>query len=244
MIEVAICDDENSIVNQIEIMIHNIRNERNFLVTIDVFFSGTALDSAILKGAKYDLIYLDLQIEGEDGITVARNIRGRDENVSIVFVSGYDKYWLESLQLDVVTFLRKPIQQLEFEKIFLKAHQKICKQNYYFTFQYKGADYKIPCKEVIYFESSGRHIKIYIRSQEIVIFNGKLSDVMTKLIEGKIPFLRIHQSYLVNYYFIRTKSKSEVNLINGEKLPISEERQKDFARNYDKVLKDDQHVSF
>ncbi len=48
--------------------------------------------------------------------------------------------------------------------------------------------------------------------------------------------MRIHQSYLVNYYLIKSRSKSEVTLSNGQKLPISEERQKKFNIQYSKLL--------
>ena len=69
-----------------------------------------------------------------------------------------------------------------------------------------------------------------------------MSDVEKNLERGKIPFLRIHQSYLVNYFGIRSKTKSEVTLINGVGLPISEERQKKFSIDYGKMLKGEINV--
>ncbi len=67
-------------------------------------------------------------------------------------------------------------------------------------------------------------------------FNGKLSEVEEKLSEGKVPFLRIHQSYLVNYHLIKSRTKSQVTLVNGMKLTISEDRQKNFSREYARLL--------
>ena len=107
---------------------------------------------------------------------------------------------------------------------------------FYFTFRYKNEEYKIPCKDILYFESSGRKVNIYHRNGEIDVFNGKLSDVELKLLDGKIPFMRIHQSYLVNYYLIKSRSKSEVSLVNGTKLPISEDRQKNFSYQYSRLI--------
>ena len=54
--------------------------------------------------------------------------------------------------------------------------------------------------------------------------------------DGKIPFLRVHQSSLVNYYMIRSRTKIEITLVNGKKLPISEERQKYFNQQYSHLL--------
>lgn len=74
MVNIAICDDENIIVNQIEEMILK-ACKRDILVDIDAFYCGQTLEKAILEGSKYDLIYLDIQMKDGDGITTARNIR-------------------------------------------------------------------------------------------------------------------------------------------------------------------------
>ena len=67
-------------------------------------------------------------------------------------------------------------------------------------------------------------------------FNGKLSEVEAQIEGGKVPFLRIHQSYLVNYHHIKSRSKTEVTLTNGIKLSISEDRQKNFGEQYTRML--------
>ena len=88
----------------------------------------------------------------------------------------------------------------------------------------------------MYFESSGRKISIHTKDGNVEKFNGKLLEVEEQLKGGKIPFLRIHQSYLVNYHHIRSRSKTVVTLINGTKLPISEDRRKNFGKQYGKLL--------
>lgn len=236
MIKLAICDDENVIVNQIENMVWNICKIEGIPVDIDVFYSGKLLEKEILFGTKYDLIFLDIQMKNGDGITAAKNIRKMDENVLFIYVSGYDKYMMELFQLDVFAFIKKPIHEEIFTKTFLKANHKICNKMFYFTFRYKNEEYKVPCKDILYFESRGRKVSIHHRNGEIDVFNSKLSEVETKLSNGKIPFMRIHQSYLVNYYLIKSRSKAVVTLVNGTKLPISEDRQKRFGYQYSRLL--------
>lgn len=107
---------------------------------------------------------------------------------------------------------------------------------FYFTFHYKNEEYKILCKDILYFESRGRKVSVYNRNGEIDSFNGKLSEVETKLLDGKIPFMRIHQSYLVNYHLIKSRTKTEVTLVNETRLPVSEDRQKEFNKQYSRLL--------
>lgn len=236
MIKVAVCDDENVIAAQMENIILDLCSRENIPVDIDVFYNGESLEKEIWKGTKYDLIYLDIQMENGDGITTARNVRKTDENVLLIYVSGFDQYIMDLFRLDVFAFIKKPIETEPFENIFLDANRKICNQKFYFPFHYKNQESKIPCIDILYFESQARKISIHVRNGDVEIFNGKLSEVEAWVAKGKIPFLRIHQSYLVNYHHIKSRSKKEVTLIDGTKLPVSEDRQKNFGTQYSRLL--------
>lgn len=242
MIQVAVCDDDNIVAHQLENIILDTCGREGIKVDTEVYYSGVSLEKEIFAGQKFDLIYLDIQMKNGDGISTAQHIRKMDENVILIFVSSYDKYMMELFRLDVFSFIRKPIEPDSFSKTFLEANRKICSKNFFFTFKYRNRECKISCKDILYYESKGRQITIYERSGETYVFNGKLSDVEKSLEEGKIPFLRIHQSYLVNYLLIKSRTKSEVILINGTKLSISEDRQKKFSRDYGKLLRGEINV--
>lgn len=91
-------------------------------------------------------------------------------------------------------------------------------------------------KDILYFESSRRLIKIKGKN-ESGKFYGKLNMVEKNLENGKIPFLRIHQSYLVNFRFIKEISFYKVVLFDGTELQISEERQKNVREKYNILMK-------
>lgn len=236
MINIAICDDEEIITSQIDNFINDICKRESIPVDTDVFFSGIGLQKEIENGTRYDLIFLDIQMVNGDGITTAQNIRKMDENVLLIYVSSYDKYMIELFRLDVFAFIKKPIDPKNFEKIFKDANQKISNRMFYFSFRYKNEEYKIPCIDIVYFESSGRKINVHLKDGNTQQYHGKLSEVETWVGKGKIPFLRIHQSYLVNYHHIKSRSKTVVTLTTGEKLSISEDRQKNFCEKYSRLL--------
>ncbi len=177
MIQIAVCDDENAIINQIEFLLISICDREGIKVDIDVFNSGNTLEKEIISGTKYDLIFLDIQMNHGDGITAAKNIRKVDENTLLIYVSGYDKYMMELFRLDVFAFVKKPIDEAVFQNLFLEAYQKICSKNFYFSFRYKSEEHKIPCRDILYFESSGRQVKVHCNDGTVKVFNGKLSDV-------------------------------------------------------------------
>lgn len=236
MLKIAICDDENAIINEIENLLFDVSKQHSIQVDIDAFYSGQTLEKEVLRGTRYDLIYMDIEMEKGNGIASAGNIRKVDENVMLIYVSAYDKYVLELFRLDVFVFLKKPIDKKLFTKAFLEVNKKICNKVFFFTFSSNGEEYKIPCKDILYFESSGRKVNVYCLDGSVEEFYGKLSDVEEKISKGKIPFLRIHQSYLVNFLLIRSRSRSGVTLANGKTLAISAGTQRKFARRYSDLL--------
>ena len=236
MIKIAICDDENTIVADIERILSKASKDNNIIIEMESFYSGEELEKSVNDGVTFDLIYLDIQMKGNSGIITGKNIRGVDENAYIIYVTGFSELAPDLFEIGVFDFIKKPICEERMINVFLKANNKICNSGFYFGYQYDKKDYKVQCKEILYFESVGRKIHIYLRNGEKKSYNGKLSDAELSLSKGKIPFIRVHQSYLINYHFIDSKSKGSINLENGKKLPISTERQKQFEKEYMELM--------
>ena len=242
MIKIAVCDDDNVIVGKIEEILLNVSTSEKIPVDIDAFCSGKELEKIISQGFCYDIIYLDIQMEDTSGIETAQIIRKADQKTVIIFVSGYSSYVFDTFQFNTYAFIRKPFEELDFTKVFLGAIKHLGIQDFYYSFNHKGKHLKFPCKEIMYFESLGRTIILHLCNGEEITFYGKLNDVESELKTGKIPFLRIHQSFLVNYHLIRVKSRTDITLTNGKKLPISNEKQKDFKVRYLQLVKGDVNV--
>ena len=221
MIKIAICHDRKAMVNQIENTILELSKIEKIPADTDVFYCGKALEKEIAFGTKYDLIFLDIQMKAGDGISTAQNIRRIDENVLLICISGDDKNIMELFQLDVYAFIKKPIDREIFEKTFLKAYGKICSKMIYFTFCYKYQEYKILCKDILYFESNRRQITVHVKAEQYT-FYGKLDDIEQEL-KGQ-DFVRCHQSFLVNAKQIKIVGGNALTLLSGETLPVSKSR--------------------
>jgi DNA-binding LytR/AlgR family response regulator len=236
MIRIAICDDEIMMTSKIEAMLIQLSESNGIELDIDVFFDGETLEKSIRQEQRFDLIYLDIEMKAVDGIEAAKNIRKMDRNVIIIYISNYESYLKELFEVEAFRFISKPINKAMFENYFLKAYERLCSYASYYEFQYKRELYKILLGDIIYFESKGRTINIVLADGKVEKFNGKLNDVEQELKSCKIGFLRIHQSYLISYYFIKSMTKTHVKLFNGSVLQISEERQKDIRKKYCKLL--------
>jgi DNA-binding LytR/AlgR family response regulator len=236
MIKVAICDDEQSTVIEIKEMLSRCCIENGIKISIDSFYDGESLEDNIKKGQKYDLLYMDIQMKGQDGIIIAKNIQMMDKKVLIIYVSGYDKYIEEIFKVDTIGFILKPIKEEKFRERFFHAYERICDNREYFEYSYKNVMNKVLIGEILYFESMGRLIYIHKMNEENEFFYGKINDIEKMMAQRKNAFIRIHQSYLVNFHAISSRTKTEIKLITGEVLSISKEKQKQFVTEYCRLL--------
>lgn len=237
MLRIGICDDDKSIAAELEKNIVDITAKKLLDCNIDVFYDGSTLKEYMDQGNMYDIIYLDIEMKKMNGIEVAKYIRNVDDVVVLIYVSSYDSYLMDLFQVEPFRFIKKPIKKLYFEEVFLKAYQKVIDKCAYFYYRYNKMDYKVLVRDILYFESKGRTVRIVMSSGDIRKFYGKLDEAEKMLLKGKIPFLRIHQSYLVNFHQIVSISYTKVVMNKDIELQISEERQRQIRLKYLNVLK-------
>ncbi len=204
MLNIAICDDDIQITGKIERLLQDIA-KRNFVDTeIEVFWNGKSLADAIAAGERYDVIYLDIEMDKEDGISAARRIRTYDKNVRIIYVTSHESYMRESFEVRPFQFLVKPVTDKIMEKCFKSVYEDINSEDFYFRYSYQRMNHKVPIKDILYFESNKRKIFI-VTEQEILELYGKLNEIEETLKTCKISFLDIllclWAVYLFFFYF-------------------------------------------
>ena len=233
MLRIAICDDDLGFTGNLETLV--LEESRNIRIRVDtdVFSDGKNLLKSIQSGEHYGLIFIDIEMEQIDGISAAQKIRETDRSVLFIYISGYDKYLKELFEVEPFRFLSKPLDKEKFRRYFKEACQRIGETEVFFQFTFNRELRKVPLKDVVYFESSNRVVHIFFGDGSTTYFYGKLSDVEKELAESRRYFLRIHQSFLVNYdYIVKMNFYNLTIRINGKEinLKISEDRQRCAAR--------------
>lgn len=231
MIKVAICDDDIAITGKIENMLFGIAKRKFIQIDTEVFWKGKRLVETVENGACFDVIFLDIEMGREDGITVARRIRETDRNVLIVYVTSYESYMQETFSVRPFRFLVKPVVETQMADCFEAACEEISNADSYFRYSYQRLNRKILIREIFYFESRRR--KIYIATEkETLELYGKLNEIEESLKASKGTFLRVHQSFLVNYKHIEGLAYDFIVMDNGKRIPISEDRRKQIGEQY------------
>lgn len=226
MIKIAVCDNDSNITSQIESLLLNLEKEFSTRIEIDIFHNGNNLLKQMEQNTFYDIIYLDISMPEINGIDVASTIRTQNISVLIIYVSAYDTYYKSLFETEPFRFISKPIDESVFKTVFSAAFKRISSQPEYFNFTYNKAFYKLPLKEICYFESKNRIIQIHMNQpKQNENFYDKLNDIEKRLSNFHCNFIRIHQSYLVNLDYVKKICRNKVILFNDEELQISERYQ-------------------
>ena len=231
MLNIAICDGDIQTTGRMELLIQKIA-KLNFVDTeIEVFWSGESLVDAVVEGRGFDIIYLDIEMDQEDGISAAKRIRMYDKNVLIIYVTSYESHMSESFSVRPCQFLVKPVSEQQMEACFKAAYEDINSGDFYFRYSYQRVNHKIPIRDILYFESNKRKVFIVTEKGSFELY-GKLNEIENSLRTCKASFLRVHQSFLVNYKHVNGQAYNFVVLDNGRKISISEDRRKLISEQY------------
>lgn len=226
MFKVAICDDEQVICSQIESILLDYSKRTHLELDIIVFYSGEQLYKYMEVGQGFDLIYLDIEMEPINGLEIGKKIRNTmlDYKTDIVFISGKDGYDRQLFDVQPLHFIPKPIEASIVIKDLKLAMLRADKLGGIFRYNKANELYKIPIKNIIYFESFGREIKIVTVNNEDT-FYGTMEKVLEVM--GKYQFIMVHRSYIVNYKHISIFKYEEVIMSDGTNIPISQPRRKE-----------------
>lgn len=235
MIKIAICDDDTALTSNLEKELLVCAREKKLEFEIDVFSDGDTLMETIHQGVCYDLIYLDVRMKNLDGISAARQIREKNRDTLFIYISSYDCYFVELFEVEPFRFIRKPVDMDQFRRYLDQAVERIQSHAVYFSYSSQHNIYRIPLKKISYFESRQRKVTIHTENTTETFYH-KLNDIEKELSQSTTPFLRIHQSYLVNFDAIIRYSFNQVELFDGTLLPISSERQKGVRCRYHELM--------
>lgn len=231
MFHVAVCDDEEYFRLREKKLIEQYMEKQGYDCRMDLYPSGKELLSALDTAMQYDVIFLDINMEEMDGMETARRIRRMSADVFIVFVTAYITYALEGYEVNAVRYLLKEDSGLESAvKECLDAITARMRVKCEIDFQ--NGRKRIPADAVLYVESRLHKVLFYVMEDEVKEYckYGRLDAVEQEL--RPYGFLRVHQSFLVNFRYVKNIERYTASLDNGLEIGISKKYYKDAEREY------------
>lgn len=213
-LKIAICDDDLLFGNQVKMELIKILERKQQMISISIFQAGGDL----LNAGFFDIIFLDIEMEGISGIETAEKLRLSGCSSRIVFLTSHKKYVFSAFDVSASHYLLKPLDLQQLEKVLLKIIAELsAEKEYCCTVKCGNEIHRIPFSEIKFVEVLGRKISLHTGG-EVFTFNSRLDEL-----EQSFPgcFFRCHKSYLINLTMVIKYDKETATLKSGERVPIA-----------------------
>ena len=187
---------------------------KNIIYTVDIYTNSKDFIENIYT---YDLIFLDIEVQNENGIDIGIKIREYNDDAKIIFVTNYSKYLIDGYKAHADRYFLKPLNQEEFN-IELENVLEDYIQKYSGFFDKKILKTKIYFNEILYIEFKDRKTFLHFITGKVIETNYPLKYWENKLKDHY--FAKPYRAYLVNLRHISGFTKQEVIMENEEYLPI------------------------
>ena len=225
MLSIAVCDDEIIECAGMAEKIRGTLEEMKVPCFLRQFNSGEEL---LQSEENFDIVFLDIMMDGLDGMKTAKRIRKKASCRLLVFISASREYVFDAYDVEAFWYLVKPVETAKLKQVLKKALLKTEAASPDFILVNKGRQkQKIFLRDILYFEIMGRLIDIH-KTGGISDYYGKISILEEELREK--GFFRCHKSYLVHLKYVKAYNRQEAVLDNGEKIPISKRRYEEFCK--------------
>lgn len=209
----AICDDNFVHAHLLESCLIE-RLDDN--IECDIYQSGEALlDKIFNTDNRYDMLFLDIEMEGNNGIDTANAIREKDEKLLIIFVTSHSEYMKECFQCMPFRFMIKPVQQGELEEILKAARKKLARSKTTVGFKVNKTMVRLYTDDIIFCESTSHYITIHTKTEAY-----RVRMTMEQLDE-MLPypaFCRVHRSFMVHFKYVKSIREQALLLYEGNQL--------------------------
>ena len=224
---IAVLDDVREESEHLRLFLEQFQKESNELLQVDVY--QASLDFLEEFKGQYDVIFLDIEMPGEDGLAVAREIRSKDSAVAIVFVTNMAQYAIEGYKVNAVDFIVKPIGYYVFCDVMKKAmgFSRRRGARSILVNDEEGL-HKVATDTILYMEKEGDKVVIHTISKSYRQ-RSTIKAIREKL-EG-LPFEECSSGIVVNLASVRSIIRDMV-LVDREKLPLSRRQKKAFTQAY------------
>lgn len=225
MINCAVCDDEPRMLEQLTGCLTALLEERGLSFHVEGFSSGAAL---LERGGDFDLILLDIRMEGPDGMETARRLRQAGDRGLLIFVTALEELVFDAFAVEAFDYLLKPLDAARFRQTVDRALRALERRSGGRILVQRGTLRRmIPLEDIVYGEVLGRKVYLHLRDGTTVDYYEKLEN-LERRVDGR--FFRCHRSYLVNLDDVLGCGGGRVTLPRGGEIPVSRLREREFTQ--------------
>lgn len=220
---IAVVDDEKVIREDICELIEKQRPESS----VEAFSTGEEL---LASEGRFDIVFLDIQMDGMNGIEAARSLRERQDEIVLIFITGIKEYVFDAFDLYAFQYLLKPLNEKKFVEVLDRAVKEAGRKKEKRGLFIKARNLTLDQTDILYIESRGKKVEIHTaRDKESIEIYASMEELEGQLGEG---FYRCHRAYIVNMAHITEYGSDSILLTNGDKVYLAKKKYGEFVKAY------------
>lgn len=226
---IALCDDQESISEQLSMLIMKFNMENQYQNELSSFSTPSRLYD-YMNMSQVDLIFMDLEFcnTSEDGIEWSKKILKKFPHTMIIILTAYTERYKEGYVARAFRFMTKPVQERElFENLYACMEELQLTQSV--SLSRRGISQNILIRDICYLSAQSGGSEVWTRTDMYYCEESLLQW------EQRLPsavFFRCHNKYMVNLTHVTGFEHQVLTLINGEKIPVSRRKWKAFQIAY------------
>lgn len=217
MLSLMICEDEPAQTAFLAELAQRWADRRQLPVQILSYPSAESFLFSYSEDPAGDILLLDIQLDGMDGVSLAKKIREGNQRIQIIFITGLPDFMGEGYEVDALHYLLKPVREEKLFQVLDRAADRLQQAPRTVLLPINGRPVRIFTSDILYAEAFSHTLTLHLKNGEEAL-RMRLSDLEEVLGQG---FYRCHRSYIVSLEHIRQVLRSSVVLDDGRQVPLS-----------------------
>ena len=165
----------------------------------------------------FDILLLDIEMPGTNGIDIAKKVRKENATVQIVFVTGFYEYFSDGFDVSALHYLIKPVDAVRLCLVLDKAVHNLNYRQRSVLLSVPEGEIKVALADILYVEAENVYVKVHTVHG---VYRSRVT--LTKIAEQlDDTFYKVHRSFIIGLKYIRKITKSDVTMIIGDLVPVS-----------------------
>lgn len=228
---ILICDDERQYVE--DLRVHVTEYMQLHILPCAIITAISPID-ILNRDLYYDLAFLDIQMDEMDGITLAKKLKEVNDKIAIFFVTNYEEYQDDAMDLRAFRFFPKPFNVTRLYSGLDKAMEYIDGSHVDIFVREKNCHQKILIDDIVFITRLNR--RVFVKTPEKSLLVRDSYDTICE----KMPvsfFYPVHKSFMVNLHYVKKYDYSDLLLTDGSQIPIASHKQAEFHKYWFEYLR-------
>ena len=211
----AICDDDAQYLQYIGQLAAQWAEREGVQVETERFPSAEAFLFRYEERRDFDVLLLDIEMSGMDGVKLAKTVRQTNDGVQIVFITGYTDYIAEGYEVSALHYLTKPVNEEKLFQVLSRAVSRLARNESALTLELPSETVRVPLNKIRYLDVLHNYVTIHAqRDYAVKRPLGEFEQVLDR------RFFRVGRSCILNLTYIQRVTRTEVELTDGAVLPL------------------------